>query len=77
MKEAPHDIQMRQQAKSSQMSASINKGKKKIQDAKLIEDLKMEKKTKLQQEKKRRSTVRRWRGLLPFRSACGSAVGCS
>ena len=40
-KKPPHDIQMPQQAKSSQMSASINKGKKKIQDAKLIEDLKM------------------------------------
>jgi hypothetical protein len=41
MKEAPHDIQMPQLAKSSQMSASINKGKKKIQDPKLIGDLKM------------------------------------
>ena len=41
MKEAPHDIQMPQQAKSSQMSASINKGKKKIQDPKLFGDLKM------------------------------------
>ena len=41
MKEAPHDIQMPQQSKSSQMSASINKGKKKIQDPKLFGDLKM------------------------------------
>lgn len=43
-KEGPHHNQMPQQAKSSQMSASINKGKKKIQDAKLTEDLKMGKK---------------------------------